>query len=169
MKDINNGNIDPDIIFNNLEIPDELYSNMEYPIDCFLSEEGNFDINSIVGEGSRSYLGLHPSKEYELLHIEATNIIKFMYSNNDFKIKKLYYYQLGSNDENDWIIICKTINDFYVYFIASCSYTGFDAYGEGSFCYNINWKQFWDVSLSAAARQDLLCSNNYEHFKINPI
>ncbi len=56
-------------------------------------------------------------------------------------IKKIYWYRKGTNDEIDWNFLCKIkYNEpqygstkkrkfLYIYFVASCDYTGFDCQG----------------------------------------
>jgi hypothetical protein len=50
---------------------------------------------------------------------------------------KFYFIQIGENDGKSWNILTK-INNNYIYFTASCDYTGFDCRGGGSFGYSTN-------------------------------
>lgn len=44
-------------------------------------------------------------------------------------IAEYYWIQEGMNDEEEWRCLCKLENGYYVYYTASCDYTGFDCDG----------------------------------------
>ena len=44
-------------------------------------------------------------------------------------IIEYYWIHEGENDEEDWMCLCKLNNDCYVFYSASCDYTGFDCQG----------------------------------------
>ena len=45
-------------------------------------------------------------------------------------IAEVYWIQEGYNDGDDWKCLCKLTNAYYVYYTASCDYTGFDCQGD---------------------------------------
>ncbi len=58
-------------------------------------------------------------------HEEPINMEEFPHN-----ITEYYWIHEGENDEEAWHVICKTSNDAYVYYTASCDYTGFDCQGS---------------------------------------
>jgi len=57
----------------------------------------------------------------------TNNIVKTDITNF---INTIYFYQVGCNDQEAWIIIFKSNNDLYGLYTASCDYTGFDCRGS---------------------------------------
>lgn len=72
------------------------------------------------------------------------------------KLAKVYFAQEGENDEESWIFIAHHSDGIYVYFTASCDYTGFDCQGGGEVYYSTNLETFWNYCLDTHARTLLL-------------
>lgn len=65
----------------------------------------------------------------------------------------VFYYQGGWNDGDAWIFVIKRPDDIYVYFTASCDYTGFDCQGGGDIYYTSgNFSTFWNYCLDTKSR-----------------
>jgi len=79
---------------------------------------------------------------------------------------KVYYYQEGENDSDEWVIVCKTKDDIYIYFRASCDYTGFDCQGGGMVSFSKNKNNFWNLGLDNFGRTMVLAQNGIK-MKIN--
>ena len=79
---------------------------------------------------------------------------------------KIYYYQAGENDGDDWIMICQNKKGVYIYFRASCDYTGFDCQGGGEISYSSNEQIFWNHCLDNFGRTMVLKENGV-NMKIN--
>jgi hypothetical protein len=73
--------------------------------------------------------------------------------------KKIYYYQEGENNWKEWIIACKNKDNVYVYFRASCDYTGFDCQGGGDVSYSKDRNTFWNYCLDQFGRNLILAEN----------
>ncbi len=73
--------------------------------------------------------------------------------------KKIYYYQEGQNDDAEWVIFCKTIDNVYIYLRASCDYTGFDCQGGGMISFSRNKKHIWNLGLDNFGRTMVLAKN----------
>jgi len=54
-----------------------------------------------------------------------------LFSVETLRSSKVFFHQYGCNDEDAWIFIIKRPDNIYVYFTASCDYTGFDCRGGG--------------------------------------
>lgn len=68
---------------------------------------------------------------------------------------KVYFNQVGHHDEDAWIFIIKRPDDIFMYFRASCDYTGFECRGGGIIRYSKNWKTFWEMCLDTIGRSYL--------------
>ena len=53
------------------------------------------------------------------------------------------------------------INKYYIYFDASCDYTGFHCRGGGTFAYNKDWKQLWNMNMTQSYRNIIMVVNRY--------
>ena len=73
--------------------------------------------------------------------------------------KKVYYYQEGENDSDEWVIVCKNKDDVYIYLRASCDYTGFDCQGGGMISFSKNKNHFWNLGLDHFGRSMVLMQN----------
>ena len=139
----------------------------DYPISSFLNGEGRWtfnDTDQIVKKykPNKKFIGQLRFESY--FHNEVYkchNNGEECHSIGDIKYKpditptellninkweKIYFYQEGINDEQEWIIIFKTVDGFYVYFIAGCDYTGFDCQGTGDISFSDNKKNFWKAN-----------------------
>ena len=71
----------------------------------------------------------------------------------DFKkIATICFYQVGENDEKDWILIAKRKDRKFLFFKAGCDYTGFDCQGGGEVKCSASWDHFWNFCLSSHER-----------------
>ena len=68
----------------------------------------------------------------------------------------VFFFQVGVNDEESWILIGRFSNNLYYFFDASCDYTGFDCQGGGTLAASYNWADFWNLSLKAHQREMLM-------------
>ncbi len=94
---------------------------------------------------------LHPNVEalsypYSFIDIDGKDMWGYHYSTRDFcrglvdeepcspedfprNIADYYWIQEGENDGEAWQCLCKLKNGCYVFYSASCDYTGFDCQG----------------------------------------
>jgi hypothetical protein len=56
--------------------------------------------------------------------VELENLTDF-----DTKIEKIYCYQEGENDKEDWFLFAKLTNGIFIVYSATCDYSGFDCRG----------------------------------------
>ncbi|CAH6420633.1 Hypothetical protein HVR_LOCUS1242 [uncultured virus] len=143
--DILNGNVDPDLCFEFKGTILEIEKSFSYPIDSF-GIDGSWDYNG--------------SKDITSGNIEFFK--KLILSKYD----KVYYMQEGEGDGDSWII-CAKVDKLYIYFEASCDYTGFDCRGGGTFAYSTNWNELWNKHMTQEFRNLLSSKNNYPSFKLN--
>ncbi len=138
INDILTGNIKPDKYFNMIfDI-----NSFDYPIRSFLNNEGDWHING-------QYFN-NADKHQTYKHL--------------FNFNQIYFNRIGENDEQSWIIVGKSGQN-YVYFEGSCDYTGFDCQGGGDLYYCDNWKTLWNMNMDDCVRKLML--NNYGYsFKI---
>lgn len=73
--------------------------------------------------------------------------------------KKIYYCQKGHNDDQEWVIFCKTSDNVYIYLRASCDYTGFDCQGGGMISFSKNKQYIWSLGLDNFGRTLTLQEN----------
>lgn len=69
---------------------------------------------------------------------------------------KIYFFQPGESDGDSWILVVQNFEDEFIYFNASCCYTGFGVVGGGTFTHSKNWKHFWNNCLDHEGRSLLL-------------
>lgn len=153
-------------IFNKLV--DKIKKGFIDPVICF---DTNYDFNSynflypiqsfLDGEGSWDYNGKSCVKdEFDpKVNITTEDITNFKDLINN-KYSEIYYLQQGENDGDTWFIVAKS-KGYYIYFEASCCYTGFDVIGGGSFCFNKDWKTFWNMCTTNESRMMILLKNGY--------
>ena len=73
---------------------------------------------------------------------------------------EVYFHQVGEYDEEAWVFIIKRPDNIYVYFTASCDYTGFDCRGGGDIFYiKDDWPLFWNKCLDNSGRNHLYTTN----------
>ena len=64
----------------------------------------------------------------------------------------MYFFEVGENNEDPWIFLAKHKNGFFVYFFASCSYSGFNSQGGGELRYSKNKEKIWKYALDEYTR-----------------
>lgn len=139
-KHINNiveGRINPDDYFNHYD-----YNGLDfdYPRNSFHDNEGCWDVNNQPVEEPDQYI--------------FTGVFD-----------KVYYYQIGSNAGDDWVVFGRVENK-YVYFKASCDFTGFDCAGGGSYNYHTDWVTLWNMYVDDRERKLMLKHFGHNMFKI---
>lgn len=123
-QDIDTGNFNPSECFKYArEIPDVNVA-FKYPMDSFLKGDGYWDVNN-----SRDITEAHRIMFRTLMNL---------------KFDEVYFMQEGQCDGEPWFILAK-VKGFYIYFEASCDYTGFDCRGGGTFGYSNDWKTVWNM------------------------
>ena len=126
------------------------WSEFDYPISSFT---GYPNYPSYAG-GDKSYqVGLW-SYGPVLGEDETTHSEKDMLNYNLFE--KVYLAKPGHNDEEPWIFLIKHQNGYYIYFNASCDFTGFDCQGGGEIKYSKDGKQMWNFGLNEITREELV-------------
>ena len=105
-----------------------------YPIKACLEHEGCWSVNTNCC-------------------IPAHKVLDF----NKLAKSKVYYHQRGHNDAEAWCFIARMDDGMYVYFRASCDYTGFDCQGGGELMYtHDNFNRFWSMFLDTIGRMTLM-------------
>lgn len=98
---------------------------------------------------------------YWVIRIGDPNLdVDVLLNRDTLKESKVYFSQVGRNDGEDWIFIIKRPDGIYVYFRASCDYTGFDCRGGGIISYARDWKTFWNMCLDTLGRSRLQPANS---------
>ena len=145
VDEIKQGNVDPAICFKYDKEVLDIEKNFWYPIRSFLQRDGHWDMNS------------------SLTISEADmNLFKdLIYSKYD----EVYYMQAGANADKSWFILAKT-KGYYIHFEASCSYTGFDCSGGGTFGYSTDWKTLWNKYTTSSL---ILCIYDYEKLMVEKL
>lgn len=95
----------------------ELEENFAYPIESFLKRDG---VWSFTCDGNISMKKMLDLKQ----------------------VSTVFYYRLGVRDDEEWILICQLKNGYYMYFRASCDYTGFVCQGGGNIACSSSWNTF---------------------------
>lgn len=154
VEDIKTGNVDPSLCFKYTGSFDR--TNFEYPISALVDREGYWDIN-----GKRNIR--HDSEKHEIVVAEGISdeeIAKFKELINS-EYDETYYIQQGECDYHSWYVLAK-VKDCYIYFEASCDYTGFHCRGGGTFAYSTDWKTLWNMHTTNQFRSLILAVNNIE-------
>lgn len=110
------------------------WTNFNYPIYSCKEKDGAWTISN---KG--------PNDDLELDDILNTD-----------EFAKVYFCQKGENEGNAWIFIIQREDGVYVYFNASCDYTGFDCQGAGIVYYSSDWNVFWNMCLDTNGRSFLI-------------
>lgn len=103
-----------------------------YAISSFIENEGEWRIN-----GNKE-----PASEKEraaLLNLRD--------------IDEVFYYQKGKNDEESWVLFAKKTDNSYIFFMASCDYTGFDCQGGGCVITSSDFHEIWNFGLTSFVRE----------------
>ncbi len=124
------------------ESNDDLFKYLQYPFS-YINKEENYIISDICTG---------------LINEEPINIGDF--PNN---ISEYYWVHEGENEEEDWHLLCKINTDdnssAYIYYTASCDYTGFDCRGSMRIYISRNAKSLI-LSLDGNIKQKLLSTKN---------
>ncbi len=68
-------------------------------------------------------------------------------------ITEYYWIHEGENDEEPWMCLCKLSNDCYVFYSASCDYTGFDCQGGMEMIISKDKERLFTMGLTDKQRQ----------------
>lgn len=109
------------------------WETFDYPLSAFFYNEGEWRCHTII---NRSF----PDIDIDILL-------------NPLDFKQIYYVQEGINDGEPWIFLVQHENGFFIYFKASCDYSGF---GCGEIIYDNDWSIMWNYGLDAFMRYKLL-------------
>lgn len=135
-----NGNINPHDYFTITHTP---FADFDYPLSAFLCEEGEWQINNQDWTKASALFCQQLLKQYHV-----------------------YFYRVGEHDSDSWIIIGQS-DTYYIYFEASCDYTGFDCRGGGDFYYHTDWTYLWNMCITDCCRKLMLKYYGYDQFKLN--
>jgi hypothetical protein len=133
----------------------KIKANFWYPIESYFDEyyKEQWKFNC--------YDGYNDSGSFYKTNIKKKIIDdKELLNINDWK--NIYLCQFGEKDGNDWIIVYKHKNGYYVYFRAGCDYTGFNCQGYININYTKNSTTFWNFCMDAYCRFQLLHINGYK-------
>ncbi len=88
-------------------------------------------------------------------------------SPGDFPNNITQYYLIheGENDEDDWMCLCKLTNGYYVFYTASCDYTGFDCQGGMEMIISRDLKRLFYEGLTETQRKECLNSKLGTNYK----
>ena len=122
-------------LFFEMRAQDFNWDEFEYPIESLKEYNGDWKFGPVMDE-EEIY---EKKKEDELLMCE--------------KFETVYLFQVGEKDGDPWIFFVKHQNGYYIYFYASCDYTGFDCQGGGTVEYGLSWKNMWNFGLTDEVRE----------------
>lgn len=114
-----------------LEINPEVWMN-NYAYDAFISNTGDWEIRGCPQPGM-----------YE-------------YKTECREIARVFSYQEGENEGNDWIMCGELKDDSVFFFMARCDLTGFDCQGGGVMTIAPHWENLFD---------NLVDNNIYDIFR----
>jgi len=96
-------------------------------------------------------------KDYDNLETPSRDDIKNMLHN--FKFDEVFYFQVGTNDdETAWILFVR-IDDLLIYFEALTCYTGFEYDGNFKIEYSKNIDNIWNNSICSEMVRNQILSN----------
>ena len=75
------------------------------------------------------------------------------------KIKEVYFYQNGENEESSWYLLGKLDSGYYFYMEASCGYTGFSCCGSIEFVFSHHLINLIKFGLDNKSRSSLFDIN----------
>lgn len=103
-------------------------------------------------EWEEIYCPLIPGERPDDLSLIDVDVeeIKFFHKN----IKDVLFIRPGENDEISWQLVAKLKNNVYIFYVASCDYTGFDCRG-GMRIYASYSFDFLMTTLSDKQKKDL--------------
>ena len=111
----------------------EMHEKFGYPISAALCGEGEWRFGTVIGKSKPS--------------IALRTILDLS------RLTEVYFLQEGENDEEQWIFLAKHKSGNYVYFSASCDYTGFDCQGGGEIIIDTNIKDLWQLGITTSHRE----------------
>ena len=112
-----------------IKITSEEIDEIACAIDAFILDKGYWRITPVIGE----------KKIIVPTRLKLTNLAMF---------KKIYFFQIGKNDELPWIFFGQNEDNLLVYFEADCDFTGFDCQGGGIIIIAIFLKQMLTYGLT---------------------
>lgn len=118
------------------------WKKFEYPIKSFFAGEGSWD-SKFIGMTTADNLWNEPL-------------------NTDL-FEKVFLFQQGKCDEESWIFLIKHRNGYFVYFNASCDYTGFDCRGGGTIICGTDFDHIWTMEMTNDSRNLFLKQTSLYH------
>lgn len=129
------------------------------PSDVCMSEMFDYPISACLDDSSCwSFEGL-PGKSKPSIAIRTILDLA--------RITEIYFYQEGENDERAWIFLAKHKSGYYVYFCASCDYTGFDCQGGGEIIIDKSLSDLWRLGVPTSMRETIVESLGFKVCKCN--
>ena len=71
-------------------------------------------------------------------------------------VAEYYWVHQGEKDEEEWHMLCRLKNGCYVYYTASCDYTGFDCQGHMKLFISKNCSRILYEAMSETSRKDCI-------------
>lgn len=93
--------------------------------------------------------------------IEDEKDVNFNDNIFDINAAEVYWFQVGENDEDAWMLLCKC-GEYWIYFEANCDYIGFDCQGGGIIEYSTDFERMWNMGLDNTVRRMILESIGWE-------
>ena len=106
------------------------------PVGSALCGEGHWTYECLPGKGN-------PSIPLETILDETL-------------LTEVYFYQEGANDGDDWVFLAKHISGNYVYFSASCDYSGFSCQGGGEIIIDKSISELWQLGIPACIKRAII-------------
>jgi hypothetical protein len=76
-------------------------------------------------------------------------------------IVEYYWIHEGQNDEEPWMCLCKISNGCFVFYSASCDYTGFDCQGGMEMIISRDPKSLFYMGMTDKQRNECLNDKNF--------
>ncbi len=156
--DMNDMNIDIDLNDNPYDTPDNYdFSVFEYPMGEVNLVSGNWHygplptINNI--QQSDNGNNEHPEDIADMTDMaDMADILDCT------KYERVYLFQEGCPDEEEWIFVVKHQNGNFVFFCAGCDNSGFGCQGGGTIYYDKDGKKMWKYGFDDSLRYKFLLS-----------
>lgn len=139
---------------------DKLRKNFGYPIKSFFIGDGQWKLRCYDNLKLKSKKPFMCCSDLQIDINKNKKIIEELL--NISKWENVYYCNFGKNYFSDWIIVCKHKNGNYIYFRASCDYTGFISNGHGEIYYTTKCNLFWNFCLDNETRFLIMLRNGYK-------
>ena len=114
----------------------------EYPLYSFFRKEGNWDYGPVFRDPVSN---LSPKEMLDPATFET-----------------VYYQEPGRNDGEAWVFLVLTTRGYYIYFEASCDFTGFDCKGGVKIIYSKDPEKMWNFGLTDSMREELEENDDYD-------